>query len=189
MADGEATKALKRTTGQKFHVSRQKRDEYNDSNRITMTRKQRQQYIKKQQQKKKQQGKYPWQRVDYNIEEEDEFMEMVKGYKPNIRSSIIKGKTDTQSRSEKIETTQGVRRRSSVNVGNSNYKRAIKREQEQNINKITRGAAKILAGQNDKSLYGKIKDKTRRIKYNRRLKKAQQSGRLKSRQKMYKLKF
>lgn len=76
MADREATRALKSTTGQKFYVPKKTRDEYNDSNRITMTRKQRQQYIKKQQQKQKQQGKHWWNRLDYNIEEEEEFMEM-----------------------------------------------------------------------------------------------------------------
>lgn len=52
-----------------------------------------------------------------------------------------------------------------------------------------RGAAKIIAGKNDKSLYGRIKDKTRRIKYNKRLERAQKDGLLKSRQRMYKLKF
>ena len=85
-AGGEATKALKSTTGQKFYVSRQKRAEYNDSNRITMTRKQGEQHIENQQQRNQQQGKRWYNRL-FNrgkasyTEEEEEFMEMVRGRK------------------------------------------------------------------------------------------------------------
>ena len=113
-------------------------------------------------------------------------------FTPNIRSSIIRDKTDTRPRSEKIETTQGVRRRDSVDVGNRNYKRAIKREKEQNINKIYKGAAKIIAGKNDKSIMGRWNYNRRINKYNMRLKKAQKEGRLLSRKSgksLYKLKF
>ena len=115
-------------------------------------------------------------------------------FKPNIRSSIIKDKKDTRprSRSEKIETTQGVRRRSSVNVGNRNYKRAIKREKEQRINKIYKGAAKIIEGKDDKSILGRWNYNRRIKKYNRRLKKAKKEGMLLSRKSgksLYKLKF
>ena len=113
-------------------------------------------------------------------------------FKPNIRSSIIKDKTDTRPRSEKIETTQGVRRRSSVNIGNRNYERAKKREKEQRINKIYKGAAKIIEGKDDKSILGRWNYNRRIKKYNRRLKKAQKEGRLLSRKSgksLYKLKF
>lgn len=116
-----------------------------------------------------------------------------RGYNPNIRGSIIKDKTDTRRRrSEKIETTQGVRRRSSVDQGNLNYKRAIKREKEQRINKIYKGAAKIIEGKDDKSMMGKIQQWRRINKYNKRLKKAQKEGRLLSRKSgksLYKIKF
>ena len=200
MADGEAkpTPTLKRglppmrITKEQKKAIRARRKMIGNVRGMLMTRKQGEEYKQKQKKNKREQGKRWYNRTDYNIEEEDEFMEMVGGYKPNIRGSIIKDKKDTRPRSEKIETTRGVRRRSSVNVGDRNYKRAIKREKEQNINKITRGAAKIIAGKNDKSLYGRIKDKTRRIKYNRRLKKAQKDGMLLSRKSgksLYKLKF
>jgi len=74
-AGGEATKALKSTTGQKFYVPKKTRDEYKDSNRITMTREQGEQYKKKQRQNKKATGKHWWQRVfkKYEEEEEDDF--------------------------------------------------------------------------------------------------------------------
>ena len=85
MADGEATRALKSTTGQKFYVSKQKRDEYKDSTRITKTRKQGEEYKQKQQRKNQQQGKRWFNRL-FNrgkayTEEEEEFMEMVRGRK------------------------------------------------------------------------------------------------------------
>ena len=85
MSDGEATKALKRTNGQKFHVSRKRRAQEKLRNRITMTRKQGEQHIENQQQKKKKQGKHWWNRLDYNIEEEEEFMEMGPGSFPNLK--------------------------------------------------------------------------------------------------------
>ena len=75
-AGGEATKALKRTGGTKFYVSKETRDEYNDSNRITKTRKQAQQYKKKQRQNKRATRKYGVQRMvpyPYKEEEEEEY--------------------------------------------------------------------------------------------------------------------
>ncbi len=73
-AGGEATKALKRTHGQKFYVSKETRDEYNDSNRITMTRQQGEQYKKKQRQNKRATRKHWFQRIfKYEEEEEDDF--------------------------------------------------------------------------------------------------------------------
>ena len=85
MADGEATQALKRTTGQKFYVSGKRRAQEKLRNRITMTHKKGQQYIKKQQRKNQQQGKRWFNRL-FNrgkayTEEEEEFMEMVRGRK------------------------------------------------------------------------------------------------------------
>ncbi len=73
-AGGEATKALKRTTGQKFHVSRQKRAEHKLRNYKPMTRKQGQQHIKKQRQNKRATRKLGVQRIfKYEEEEEDDF--------------------------------------------------------------------------------------------------------------------
>jgi len=69
MSEGEATRALKRTTGEKFRVSRQR------SNYKPMTRKQGEEYKQKQKENKRQQGKRLFNRLDYNIGE-DEFMEM-----------------------------------------------------------------------------------------------------------------
>jgi len=197
MADGEATPAptLKRGLPAMYLTKEQKKSirARRALEKLNTLRKRSEEYKQKEKEKKisqKKTGLGRW--FGIYEEEEEEFMEMVKGYKPNIRGSIIKDKTDTRPRSEKIETTQGVQRRSSVDVGNSNYKRAIKREKEQRINKIYKGAAKIIAGKNDKSIRGRWNYNRRINKYNKRLKEAQKDGRLLSRRSgksLYKLKF
>ena len=79
MADGEPT--LKRTTPIRITLEQKKairarRKMIQGVRGMLMTRKEGEEYKQKQKEKNRQQGKRFYNRLDYNIEEEDEFMEM-----------------------------------------------------------------------------------------------------------------